>query len=188
MTATPVSDAQAPLNVRRILRVNHAGEYGAIRIYQSQLLVARLLAPDLVPFLTETLSHEIKHRQRFRDLMTPRGVYPCGALPVWGVGGYAMGLATGVFGRDAILVCTEAVERTVHAHLGEQLASLGNSDEEVASTIRSIQQEELGHLDHAVTHRASNSPFLRWLSQAISAATATLIWLSTYGEARFVRR
>lgn len=188
MTAGALSDAAAPLNVRRILRVNHAGEYGAIRIYQAQIVVARFIAPDLLPFLTETLSHEKEHRRRFRELMTLRSVYPCGAMPVWGIGGYAMGFVTALLGRDAILVCTESVERTVHAHLDKQLDALGTTDSEVSTVIRAIQQEELGHLDHALTNRTSNALFLRWLSRGISLATATLIWLSTYGEARFVRR
>lgn len=173
----------APLNVRSVLRVNHAGEYGAVRIYQAQLALARIMARDLVPFLEQTLAHEIAHRDRFRALMTPRGVAPCGAMPVWGVGGWMLGCLTGVFGRNAILACTEAVERTVHHHLGDQLRALADSDPEVSRAISDIQTEELGHLDFAESTAARDSWVAYAVRPGVAYATALLIWLSTYGEA-----
>lgn len=180
---TTADIAAAPLTVRSVLRVNHAGEYGAVRIYQAQLALARVLASDLVPFLEDTLTHEIAHRDRFRALMTPRGVVPCGALPVWGVGGWMLGFLTGLFGRNAILACTEAVERTVHHHLGDQLRALGNSDPEVSRVIGDIQTEELGHLDYAECRAARSSLIASAVRPVVAGSTALLIWLSTYGEA-----
>lgn len=73
--------------VSRILRVDYAGEYGAIRIYGAQIFVARRLHPTVVPFLVETADHERRHAATFRELMWPRGTRPCRAMPVWGVGG-----------------------------------------------------------------------------------------------------
>jgi ubiquinone biosynthesis monooxygenase Coq7 len=173
----------SPLSVDRILRVNYAGEYGAVRIYQAQLLVARLAVPDLVPFLEHTLSHEIRHRDRFRALMGPRSVRVCGALPLWGIGGFALGLLTGILGRSAILACTEAVESVVHRHLDKQLAALGLDDPEVSTTIRDIRIEELEHLEFAEQGAAPDSIVWRVVQSVVSGSTTLLIWLSTYGEA-----
>src|ERR1700691_2161471 len=80
--------------IKQILRVNHAGEYGAIRIYQAQIVVARLRQRAIVAFLLETLSHEREHLAAFRELMWPRGTRPCGAVPLWGLGGAALGFVT----------------------------------------------------------------------------------------------
>lgn len=175
--------ATAPLSVRSVLRVNHAGEYGAVRIYQAQLVLARAFAPDLVPFLKDTLTHEIAHRDRFRALMKPRGVTPCGAMPVWGAGGWLLGFLTGLLGRNAILACTEAVERTVHHHLDDQLRALADSDPEVSRAISDIQAEELGHLDYAERTAARRSLIASAVRPVVAGSTALLIWMSTYGEA-----
>ena len=110
-----------------ILRVDHAGEYGAIRIYQSQQWAARWRAPDLAAFLAHTLGDEQRHLEVFARLMRARDAAPCGALPLWGLGGGLLGLTSGVFGRTAILICTEAVERTVHRHLTDQISSAASA-------------------------------------------------------------
>jgi ubiquinone biosynthesis monooxygenase Coq7 len=183
-----IAETVSPLSVRSVLRVNHAGEYGAVRIYQAQRTVARLLAPDIVPFLDETLTHEKRHRDRFRALMRARGVSPCGAMPLWGVGGYVLGFVTGLLGRTAILTCTEAVERTVHHHLDDQLKALGTIDPEVSTTIREIQTEELGHLTFAENGLTRPTLIARLVRPVIAGSTLALIWLSTYGEALLVRR
>jgi len=80
------------------------------------------------------------------------------------------------------MICTEAVERTVHRHLDDQLRHIGDGDSELAQTIRSIQQEELGHLAYAVEHRRGMTAVDRLLDRAICLATEALIWLSTRGD------
>jgi 3-demethoxyubiquinol 3-hydroxylase len=166
----------------RILRVNHGGEYGAIRIYRAQIAAARLTAPALSGFLADTLSHEIEHLGRFRALMPARGSRPCRMLWLWGLGGSVLGAATGLLGRQAILICTEAVERTVHRHLDDQLSYLAGRDEEMSKTILDIQQQELGHLDFAVASRGPKGVLGVALDGVVAIATETLIWLSTQGD------
>jgi 3-demethoxyubiquinol 3-hydroxylase len=163
------------------LRVNHAGEYGAIRIYQAQIAVARLTAPSTLAFLRQTLAHEREHRALFRELMWPRGTRPCGAMPIWGLGGIALGLFTGLLGRNAILICTEAVERTVHAHLDKQLAWLGDSDPTLSEAIASVREQEQGHLEGAQSAQTGRSRFGDILDSFVAAMTSLLIWCSTYG-------
>ena len=167
--------------VKQILRVNHAGEYGAIRIYQAQIAMARWRAPALLPFLRETLTHERTHLAAFRELMWPRGTRPCGAMPLWGLGGIALGLFTGLLGRNAILICTEAVERTVHAHLDKQLAWLGKRDPTLSETIASVREQEQGHLENAQAQQSTRSAFGNALDRFVGAMTTLLIWCSTYG-------
>jgi 3-demethoxyubiquinol 3-hydroxylase len=166
----------------RILRVNHGGEHGAIRIYRAQIAMARLRAPDLLPFLSHTLEHEREHLKRFRALMPTRAAKPCRLMWIWSVGGMVLGGATGLLGRKAILVCTEAVEGTVHRHLDDQLAWLGARDAEMVDTIRDIQQQELGHLSYAEKERGAASLATAALDRAICLAVEALIWLSTRGD------
>jgi 3-demethoxyubiquinol 3-hydroxylase len=170
------------LAIGRILKVNHAGEYGAIRIYRAQLWVARRLYPDMVPFLEETLGHEIEHCALFRAAMPKRGAKPCKIMALWGNGGLALGLLTALAGRQSIWICTEAVEATVHQHLGDQLFFLKSRDAELHALISDIQQEELHHLNYA-SERIISRSLRAWLLRAtIATATEAVIWLSTWGD------
>src|SRR5262249_13682532 len=137
------------LTVTRILKVNHAGEYGAVRIYRAQCWVARRLFPDVVAFLEETLAHEVRHCSMFQGAMPNRGARPCRVMSLWGNGGLVLGFLTALIGRQGIWICTAAVESAVHRHLEDQLRFLRHRDIELHSLILSIQQEELAHLHHA---------------------------------------
>jgi len=171
-----------PHAVRRILRVDHGGEQGAILIYRMQIAVARWRCPDLLPFLTRTIDHEIGHLAAFRALIDARGYRPCRVMAAWALGGGLLGLLTGLFGRQGILVCTAAVEGVVHGHLDQQITYLDRHDPEVAGVVRAILVEELEHLDFALSQLDRNNVSLGLLSQMIEAATEGLIWLSTRGD------
>lgn len=146
------------LAIGRILKVNHAGEYGAIWIYRAQLWVARRRYPDIVPFLEETLGHEIEHCALFRNAMPERGAKPCWVLALWGNGGLVLGMVTAALvGRQGIWICTEAVEATVHRHLDDQLFFLQSRDAELPALISGIQLEELHHLHYASERITSQS-------------------------------
>jgi len=117
LTGSDVVDAAERLTIARILKVNHAGEYGAIRIYKAQLWVARRLYADVVAFLEETLAHEVRRCALFREAMPVRNARPCRIMALWGNGGYVLGFLTALIGRQGIWVCTAAVESAVHRHL-----------------------------------------------------------------------
>ncbi len=170
----------------RILRVNHGGEHGAIAIYSAQIIAARLRAPDLLPFLLEALEHERSHRRRFRELMPTREAKPCRMMWIWAVGGATLGLITGVIGREAILACTEAVETTVHRHLADQIRWTSGRDEGLRRTIAEIEVEETAHIDWATGNRRGRG--FRWMTNLISAATESLIWISTRGDSARLAR
>lgn len=169
-------------NIARILRVNHAGECGAIRIYQAQLLVARLFHPSLVGFFQNTLSHEKLHRRDFRQSMRSRKTYPCAALPFWGIGGFALGIITALMGKTAMMVCTKAVEGAVHQHLEEQVIYLEGRDDELRSLVLDIKVEEVEHLNYAINNiKNPKNFFWRLLDWSITLSTEIVMWLSTYG-------
>lgn len=173
--------------IRRILRVNHAGEHGAISIYRAQIAGMRR-ASALGPWLAETLSHEEQHRAHFRDAMATRDAKPCRMLFVWSIGGALLGRATALLGDRGILICTAAVERTVHHHLEEQLAFLDRADQELAAIVRDVQREEISHLEHAERVMGSRTMGARLLHWVVSAATFLMILASTRGDSLVLRR
>jgi ubiquinone biosynthesis monooxygenase Coq7 len=173
--------------IRRILRVNHAGEHGAVAIYSAQLQHARRAHPDLVPWLEDTLGHEQRHRARFRDAMPARAAKPCRMMFVWSFGGAMRGALTAACGRAGVYVCTAAVERTVHKHLVEQIAFLDRADPELAAAVRDILIEEDAHLAHAEARHNTRTFFARTLGALVSAATETLIFLNTRGDSLRLR-
>ena len=172
----------------RILTVNHAGEAGAIRIYQAQSFVCRRLHRDLVPFLEETLAHEIEHKTLFRDAMPSRGARPCRTLWLWGLGGWLLGFVTAMMGKNMVWICTEAVEETVHKHLEDQLFFLDGKDNALATLIKSIQEEELSHLHHAQREISTRNPLTSLVSRIIALSTEIVIWLSTQGDSAKMAR
>src|SRR5215831_198277 len=164
-------DARKQLTIARIVKVNHAGEYGAIRIYRAQLWLAHRLYPDIVAFLEETLGHEIEHCVMFRDAMPQRSARPCRVMSLWAHGGFLLGFVTALMGRKGVWVCTAAVEATVHRHLEEQLNFLRGPDPELHGLISAIREQELMHLAHAEERIGTTSAAFRLLTDVIANVT-----------------
>lgn len=185
--ATPKTE-NTDRTIARILKVNHAGEHGAIRIYTGQIRIATLTAPDLCDFLRETRGHEIRHADAFRRAMPARKAHPCRAMWLWGIGGYALGMVTALLGRRAIWICTAAVEARVHRHLAHQLRFLAHRDCELHDIIAGIRDEEEQHL--AAARQALGRPRAldRLLDAVIALSTEAVIWLSTNGDSRRMAR
>ncbi|HKV00219.1 MAG TPA: demethoxyubiquinone hydroxylase family protein [Vineibacter sp.] len=170
--------------IARILKVNHAGEYGAIRIYRAQIWMARWLCPDLLPFLTETIGHEIEHCRLFRTAMPQRQARPCRFMAFWGSGGLVLGFVTALLSQQGIWICTAAIEAAVHRHLDDQLHFVRERDPQLHTLIESIKGEELQHLRTARARITANTRWTRSLTVAIATATDMVIWLSTWGDSR----
>ena len=171
MTADPT--------VEQILRVDHAGECGAIQIYRSQIAVARLLHPQCVDALAGMLEHELRHFRIFDTLLKQRKIRTCYALPLWKVGGWILGSLTAVLGEKAIWVCTAAIENTVNQHLDHQVAALSANDPEALLAVQSIRRDEKEHEEHALQHGGYGRGLYRVLRWAVKGATSLAIWLST---------
>lgn len=174
--------------IRRLLRVNHSGEHGAVAIYTSQIAKAQTRYPEILPWLEETLSHELQHRTAFFEAMPSRNAKPYRAMYVWKHGGAMLGWVTSLFGKNGVMICTAAVERTVHRHLVEQINFLQKYDPALGETVSRILVEEDQHLVAAERQHDPTSIFAKMLSGVVSAATETLILISTRGDSLKLRR
>jgi len=161
----------------RILKVNHAGENGAISIYSGQIAVARFTATSLVDQLREFRSHEERHRAVFQAELARRGVRRCRSYWLCAAGGYFLGFVTGLMGRAAIAATTVAVESVVLKHLQAQLEELEGKDAAAVAAIASIIEEETEHRDASAHHLAAGDTWPRVLKPVVAASTESVIWL-----------
>lgn len=161
----------------RIIKVNHAGEHGAICIYSGQIFVARLTARDLVAELIEFRSHELRHRSIFGSELQRRGRNRCRSYWFCGFGGYALGLLTGLVGRNAIAATTVAVEGVVLRHLEQQLTALQSSDPAAVAAISAVVAEERQHHDQSAARVQPGGIWSKVLTPIVAASTETVIWL-----------
>src|ERR1700742_2661958 len=127
----------SPVDIEAMIRVDHAGEYGAVRIYEGQLAVLkrRKGAEASVETITHMAEQEQRHLKTFDRLVNERKVRPTALEPLWRVAGYALGAGTALMGEKAAMACTAAVEEVIDAHYAEQIAQLGEKDPELKSTV-----------------------------------------------------
>ena len=163
--------------VEAMIRVDHAGETGAERIYEGQLAV--LGRSRVAPVLREMLEQERRHRETFDRLVVERRVRPTLLSPLWHVAGFALGATTAAMGERAAMACTVAVEETIDEHYRNQLRRLGDDEGELRDHIRRFRAEELEHRDTGLAHGAQRAPAYGLLTRAIKAGSRTAIWLST---------
>ena len=161
----------------RIIKVNHAGEHGAISIYTGQILMARLTAPSLIGELVEFRAHEQGHRAIFGAELQRRGRKRCRSYWLCGFGGFVLGALTGLFGTAAIAATTVAVESVVLKHLEHQLSLLRGHDPAAVSAISAIVAEERQHHDQSAGHLRAGTFWPRVLTPVVSASTEAVIWL-----------
>ncbi len=168
--------------IERILRVDHAGEYGAKRIYDGQLAILGKSAN--APTIRHMAEQELKHLSAFDRLLPQRRVRPTLLGPVWHVAGFALGAATALMGEKAAMACTEAVEEVIDEHYTRQLETLdslaaeGKAEPELQALIAEFRAEEIEHRDTAREAGAAEAPAYPVLSQGIKNATKLAIWLS----------
>jgi ubiquinone biosynthesis monooxygenase Coq7 len=163
--------------IARMLRVNHAGEYGAKRIYAGQLAVLGKSAS--APVLKHMAEQEQEHLDVFSALLVKRRVRPTMFMPLWHLAAYATGAATALLGEKAAMACTVAVESVIDEHYAAQEAELGERDPELKSVITKFRADEKEHHDTALDHGAEQSPFYHILRNVVVYQTRVAIWLST---------
>jgi len=161
----------------RIIKVNHAGEHGAICIYSGQMLMARITARSMVNELTAFRSHEKRHRSIFGAELQRRGCRRCRSYWLCGLGGFVLGLVTGSLGPRAIAATTVAVESVVLRHLKQQLAALHEVDPAAVAAISAIMAEEQQHHDSSATAAQASKFWRSVLMPVVSASTEGVIWL-----------
>ena len=161
---------------KKILKVNHAGECGAINIYRSQILFSKLFFKDLVPLLESFLEDEKKHRDIFWQEIKSRQGVRCKSYWLCGLGGYAMGFISSILGRRGIMACTWAVESVVINHLNQQLIYLENKNDKAAfDAVQSILEDEENHRDTGFNEGGNNNILYQPLRMAVSFFTESVI-------------
>lgn len=162
-----------------MIRVDHAGEYGAVRIYAGQLAVLGKRDTKAAEAIRHMADQEAVHLKRFADLINARRVRPTALEPLWNVAGFALGAATALMGEKAAMACTDAVEDVIDRHYADQLDRLGDSDSELKETVGQFRAEEIEHRETALANGSEQAPAYELLTGAIKAGCRLAIALST---------
>nr|WP_274390102.1 demethoxyubiquinone hydroxylase family protein [Azospirillum doebereinerae] len=160
----------------RIVRVDHAGEYGAKRIYEGQIAVIGKGRHGKT--LRHMAEQELEHLQYFERQLNRRRVRPTLLQPLWHLTGFLLGAGTALLGERAAMACTVAVEEVIDRHYEEQLAHLGPDEAELKDSILRFQAEEVQHRDIGIANEAEQAPAYPVLSAAIKAGTRAVIWVA----------
>jgi len=166
--------------IGEMLRVDHAGEFAAVAIYDAQARVfgrspkTRKIAADL----TRMRDEEQEHLDAFDTLLRENSARPTALLPVWKLASTGLGVATALMGEKAAHACTEAVESVIEKHYAEQIEETKDSDPELCARFTQFREDELRHRDHAIEEGAKDAPAYPLLSAVITAGCKAAIRLS----------
>lgn len=164
-------------NTAAMIRVDHAGEYGAVRIYEGQLAVLGSREGKTVASIRAMAAQEQSHLEAFDKLVNERRVRPTALEPVWRLAGFTLGAATALMGEKAAMACTAAVEEVIDEHYAGQLEHL-DRDAELKKTVHRFRLDETAHRDEALALGAEQAPGYRLLTGAIKAGCRLAIKLS----------
>ena len=163
--------------LNEIIRVDHAGEYGATRIYDGQIAV---FGKDSK--IGKTIQHmadqEQEHIEKFNELLVEKRVRPTALLPVWNIAGFALGAGTALMGEKAAMACTVAVEKVIGEHYREQQNLLEDDEKELKKTIAKFEKDELEHHDIGLEHDAENAPGYKVMTKVIEIGCKAAIAIS----------
>ena len=163
--------------IDEIIRVDHAGEYGATKIYAGQLIVFGKNSK-----IGKTIKHmanqEQKHIDTFNKLIIEKRVRPTALMPLWNLTGYLLGITTALMGKKAAMACTVAVEDVIGKHYEKQAKQLGNKDPKLKKIILEFRDDELEHHDIGIEHEAEKTPGYNILSKVIKIGCKTAIEIS----------
>ncbi|KAF0037789.1 hypothetical protein F2P81_010663 [Scophthalmus maximus] len=143
----------------RILRVDHAGEYGANRIYAGQMAV--LGRSRVGPLIQEMWDQEKKHLEKFNEILAENRVRPTALLPLWNIAGFALGASSALLGKEGAMACTVAVEESISEHYNSQIRALMEKDPEryieLLNVIKEFRDDEMEHHDTGLAHDAETA-------------------------------
>ncbi len=163
--------------LERMIRVDQAGEYGAVRIYQGQRAVLGK-RPGTSELLKHMLEQEQEHLATFNRLVGERRVRPTLLQPIWHLAGFALGAGTALLGEKAAMACTVAVEEVIDEHYAQQREQLGDDEPELKTTVEKFRAEEVEHRNIGLAHGAEQAPGYALLSAAIKTGSRLAIWLA----------
>jgi ubiquinone biosynthesis monooxygenase Coq7 len=163
-----------------MIRVDHAGEYGAVQIYRGQRAVFDRIEgkAHAARLIAEMEAGEQEHLKTFDRMIAERGVRPTIMAPVWRVAGFGLGAVTALMGEQAAHACTEAVEEVIEEHYGRQSEALEGVDAELKHVVEKFREEEIAHKETAVDQGAREAPGYPVLSAIIKFGCRAAIRIS----------
>jgi ubiquinone biosynthesis monooxygenase Coq7 len=165
-------------DVAAMIRVDHAGEYGAVRIYEGQLAVLGARQSETATAIRRMAQEEQRHLKAFDEIVNARRVRPTALEPVWRVAGFALGAATALMGEKAAMACTAAVEDVIDEHYAGQIDRLDESESDLKKRIADFRADEIAHKNEALAQGAEQAPGYKLLSETIKAGCRLAIKLS----------
>tara|TARA_Y100000992_G_scaffold291964_1_gene248925 strand:- start:320 stop:853 length:534 start_codon:yes stop_codon:yes gene_type:complete len=166
--------------LEEIIRVDHAGERGAIKIYEGQLLALKTLRQDenLKSKLEDMKEHELEHYKFFDNEIKKRNIKPTRFLPIWDLLGVTLGFGTAILGKKAAMLCTASVEEVIDDHYKNQTYKLGDDEKLLKEKIKKFRQDELDHKDIAYEEGATKKGAYKVLDKVIKVSSRIAIAIS----------
>ena len=166
--------------LEEIIRVDHAGERGAIKIYEGQLLALKTFKQDeeLKRKIEEMKEHEREHFEFFDKEIQKRNIKPTKLLPLWDLMGITLGFGTAMLGKKAAMLCTASVEEVIDKHYLDQINQLGPEEEELKKKIIKFRQDELDHKDIAYEKGATKKGLYSIMDKLIKTGSKLAINIS----------
>ena len=166
--------------LEEIIRVDHAGERGAIKIYEGQLLALKTIKQDnnLKDKIEEMKEQEKEHLEYFEKEIQKRKIKPTYLLPLWDVMGVALGFGTALLGKKAAMLCTASVEEVIEDHYQNQLKKLGNDEMDLKTKIEKFKKEEMNHKNIAYEFGATNKGLYSIMDKVIRTGSRIAITIS----------
>ena len=159
-----------------ILRVDHAGETAAAKIYDGQLAI--LKNTPVGPTIQHMKDQEEEHLDTFNRLLVENDTRPTALLPLWNVMGYGLGVASALMGEKAAMACTIAVEEVIGEHYAKQAEALDKKDDKLKSTLEKFRDDELDHLETGVQHDGESAPGYEIMKTIVQFGCRTAIKIS----------
>ena len=166
--------------LEEIIRVDHAGERGAIKIYEGQLLALKTFKQNeyLKKKIEEMKEHEKEHYEYFNNEIKKRNIEPTKLLPLWDLMGITLGFGTAMLGEKAAMLCTASVEEVIDGHYENQTHKLGDDEKQLREKIKKFRQDELDHKDMAYEHGATKKGLFNILDKVIKTSSRIAITIS----------
>ena len=166
--------------LEEIIRVDHAGERGAIKIYEGQLLALKTIKQDenLKNIIEEMKEHEKEHLEYFEKEIQKRKIKPTYLLPLWDIMGVALGFGTAMLGKRAAMLCTASVEEVIEDHYQNQLKKLGEDEIDLKTKIEKFKGDEINHKNIAYESGATNKGFYSIMDKVIKTGSRIAITIS----------
>ena len=166
--------------LEEFIRVDHAGERGAIKIYEGQLLALKTFKkdPELLKLVEEMREHEQEHSDFFENEIRERNIKPTKFLPLWDLLGVGLGFGSTILGKKAAMLCTASVEEVIDKHYQSQIDQLQDDEKKLREKIKKFRADELEHKDIAYEHGATKKGFYSIMDKIIKTGSKIAINIS----------